>query len=335
MKVYYALRRLALFLAVVALTTGCDGFSSGRAPNATVEGETTLSFETENISITEQGSPVSIGVTINNPPNDSVSAEVLYADGISSTDPSDFNLTDDAFVGGSGYVAGTVVFPDTATDGNTQTLELDIQDEVDPEPQENGVFVLQNLQGADIGETDRLTVSIGAIEIFFKDFQNEELAPMTAVNVTNGNGWGIASFDGNAYAIANAFGGPEASNSWLITPAINFNNFEDETLTFRNAKNFDDGGLENPLQVKVSTDYDGSGNPQDFTWTDITDRVENFSQGNRNYVSSGEIDLSDSQFQADEVYVAFQYQSSGTGGGSSEEQQVDDVRVTGRPASGQ
>jgi hypothetical protein len=191
--------------------------------------------------------------------------------------------------------------------------------------------VLQNVQGAaSIGETNQLTIAIGAIELFFEGFSDEELAPMTAVNVTNGNGWGIGSFDGSTYAVANGYGGSEAANTWLITPALNFNDFEAETLTFRNAKNFDDGGLERGLQVKVSTDYNGSGNPEEFTWTDVSDRVENYSQGGYTYVSSGEVDLSDSQFQGDAVYVAFQYRSSGTGGGTSEEWQVDDVRVVGR-----
>lgn len=163
------------------------------------------------------------------------------------------------------------------------------------------------------------------------DFEDGSLAPMSVFDVTNGNGWAIDSFEGNSYAGANAFGGSEASNSWLITPALNFNNFEGETLTFRNAKNFDDTGLDEPLRVQVSTDYDGSGNPENFTWTDITSRVENFSEGSFNYVSSGEIDLTDASFQANEVYVAFQYRSSGTGAGSSEEQQVDDITVSGTP----
>lgn len=319
-------------LAVAVLVVGCDGFDTGRAPNAPADAEPTVSFATDNISIVEEDSPVEIEVTISDPSNDTVAVEVLYADGVSSTDPSDFGLEGNPSVG-SGVVSGTVVFPDTATTGNTQTLSLDIQDDVENEEQEDGTFVLQNATNASIGETNELTVGVGAIEIFFEDFEDQEeedLAPLSVFSVTSGNGWSLSSFEGNSFARANAFGGSEASNSWLITPALNFNDFEGETLTFRNAKNFDDGGLDQPLQVKVSTDYDGSGNPENFEWTDITDRVENLSEGGFNYVSSGEIDLTDSAFQADEVYVAFRYQSSGTGGGSSEEQQVDDVRVVGR-----
>ncbi len=333
MSVLSALRRTALVLFATVLFAGCDGLDSGVPPSESVQQEPTptIAFEQENVSITEENSPLTIGVTLANPPGTQVSAEILYANGVSQTDASDFNLPESAAVGsGNGYVAGEITFPAEAEEGATRSIELDILDEEENEDREDGTFVLQGVEGATIGSPDRFTASIGAIEIFFKDFQGEELSPMTVVDVTNGNGWDLGSFDGNFYAAANAFGGSEASNSWLITPALNFNDFEDETFTFRNAKNFDDGGLEEPLQVKVSTDYDGSGNPENFTWTDITDRVENLSGGDFTFVSSGEIDLSDAQFQDDEVYVAFQYQSSGTGPGTSEEQQVDDIRIVGR-----
>ncbi|MCS3648876.1 hypothetical protein GGQ08_000170 [Salinibacter ruber] len=329
MSMLSSLRLPALFLAVALLVAGCDGFDSGTLPTQSTGGEeATISFATDNISITEESGTVTIEVTVTNPPNDTVSAELLYADGTSSTSPSDFGLGSSRNVG-SGYVAGRVVFPDTATTGNTQTLTLDIADEEDNEPKEDGVFVFQNVTNASVEGTDRLTISIGAIEIFFKDFEGGSLSPMTVFNVTSGNGWGTGTFENNSYAVANAFGGSEASNSWLISPAINFNNFEGETLTFRNKKRFDDGGEEQPLEVKVSTDYDGEGNPENFNWTDVTDRVENLAQS-ESFVQSGEIDLSDAQFQASEVYVAFKYTSSGTGPGTSEEQQVDDVRVVGR-----
>lgn len=200
----------------------------------------------------------------------------------------------------------------------------------------NGQGSIVRLEGDNFGGGNPMRARIfdfeeGESEIFFKDFQGDQLSPMTVYNVTEGNGWGIGSFEGNVYASANAFGGDEASNSWLITPALNFNAFQGETLTFRNAKLFDDS-LETPLQVKVSIDYDGTGNPDNFTWVDVTDRVQSFSGGDANYVSSGEIDLSDEQFQAADVYVAFQYRSSGTGAGSSEEWQVDDIRVVGQGA---
>ena len=328
----YRLPALLLIVALVAV--GCDSFDSGTSPITASSGDAaaTVSFGTDNISLTEESGVVTIPVTITNPPNDTVAVEVLYADGPSQTTPADFGLENSRNVG-SGYVAGTVVFPDTATTGNTQAITLNIADDEPNEDQEDGVFAFQNVTNATVGATNRLTVAIGAIELFFKDFSSEALGDMSVVDVTNGNGWGVDDFDGNFYAEANAFGGAEASDSWLFTPAINFNDFEGETLTFRNAKNFDDGGVERGLEVWVLTDYDGSGNPLDApedTRVNISDQVQSYSEGGYTFVSSGEIDLSGDQFQGDSVYVAFRYISSGTGPGSSEAWQVDDVRVVGR-----
>jgi len=323
--------RLPATLLIAALfLAGCDGFESGTPPvEAVDEPETTISFAESGFSAVESVGTISIDVQVNNPQGQEVSAEVLYADPASDTDASDFNLTDSEQVGDS-RVAGQVTFPADASDGDVRSIELNIQDDTPNEPRENGIFVLQQVQNASVGETDRLTVTIGAIQVFTQDFSGEQIAPMTVFDVTDGNGWqiGTADVSNSPFAAANAFGGPEPSNSWLITPAFDFSVLEGETLSFINAKNFDDGGEDQPLQVKVSTDYDGSGNPEDATWTDVTDRVENFSQGDYNFVQSGDIDLSDSEFQEEEVYIAFRYQSSGTGGGSSEEQQIDNIELT-------
>lgn len=334
-----SLRLPATLLIAALLAVGCDGFESGTPPTEAVEEpETTVSFAESGFSAVESSGTISIDVEVNNPQGQEVSAEILYADPASDTDPSDFNLTDSEEVGDS-RVAGQVTFPADASDGDVRSIELNIQDDTPNEPRENGIFVLQQIQNATVGSNDRLTVTIGAIQVFTQDFSGEQIAPMTVFNVTDGNGWEIGTADepNSPFVAANAFDGSEPSNSWLITPAFDFSVLEGETLSFINAKNFDDGGLqERALQVKVSTDYDGSGNPENATWTDVTDRVENFSQGGYNFVQSGDIDLSDSEFQQEEVYIAFRYQSSGTGAGSSEEQQIDNIELTSTtpPAGG-
>lgn len=328
-----SVRRAALMLAAAALVVGCDGFESGVPPNEVAEdAEATLSFAQEEQSITEEESPVSIEVMLNDPAGTEVSGEVLYANGVSNTDASDFNLPESAAVGdGNAYVAGSVSFSSSAEDGATQSVELDIQDEEENEDQEDGIFVLQNVQGATVGSRDRMTVSIGAIELLFEDFADGELSPMTAYSVASNEDWEVSSAGSppNApYAVANGFGADEASNEWLITPALNFNEFEDETLTFLNAKDFSDSGYERAFWVKVSTDYDGEGNPENFTWVDVSDRVENYSEGGFNFVASGEVDLSDQEFQDESVYVAFQYRSTSPDDAAAWE--VDDVRIVGR-----
>jgi hypothetical protein len=117
---------------------------------------------------------------------------------------------------------------------------------------------------------------------------------------------------------------------------MDFSAFTNESLTFISAVGFDDTGLDRGLDVLISSDYSGSGDPNAATWTDISSRVQ-FAQdsdkpGDSNFsdfVSSGTVDLSDASFQGTEVYVAFRYTSSGTGQGDTEQWQVDDIVIEG------
>ena len=59
----------------------------------------------------------------------------------------------------------------------------------------------------------------------------------------------------------------------------------------------------NGLLVKVSNDYSGNGNPQNYTWTDITDMFD-WSSGDYAWVSTeGELPLG----RSSRLYVAFVY----------------------------
>jgi len=195
------------------------------------------------------------------------------------------------------------------------------------DPDEDFGYQLLGIESGDLTPQ-----SITQETVLSVDFADDQLAPMTAVSVASNEDWGTSSAGGAdnvPYAVINGFGGDEPANDWLISPALDFTALEDETLTFLNAKNFDDNGLERGLRVLVSTDYDGAGTPEDFTWTDVSDRVQNYSGGNYEFVSSGAVDLSDDAFQDGTVYVAFQYRSSGTGPGSTEVWEVDDIVVRG------
>lgn len=193
------------------------------------------------------------------------------------------------------------------------------------DPDENTGYQLLGLETGDLEPVATLA-SV--------DFSDDQLAPMTSVSVASDEDWGTSS-EGDPpnapYAVMSGFGANEPSNDWLISPALDFTTVENETLRFINAKGFDDTGRRG-LQVKVSTDYDGSGNPENFTWTDVSDQV-NFSEGDFNFVDSGKVNLSGSEFQDTEVYVAFQYRSSGTSGGQAADWQVDNIVVSGQPAN--
>jgi len=79
------------------------------------------------------------------------------------------------------------------------------------------------------------------------------------------------------------------------------------------------------LELKVSTDYNGSGNPNDFTWTDLSDQVS-WPTGSTFFVwtNSGTIDISG--FGNGNLYIAFVYFSTEE---NSSTWEIDDVRVYG------
>jgi len=331
----------SLLLATAVLVAGCDGFESGTPPDELDEGPgPTDSFAESGFSAVESSGTVSLPLQIQNPPGRAVSAEVLYADDTSTTSASDFNLPNSAAVSkpaseANAFVAGDVTFPSEAEDGDTQTVELNIQDEEEDEDRETGIFVLQQAQNASIGSQSTLAITIGAITVLSEDFSDEELVPFTAVSVASGNDWQVSNppVDNAPVAEASGFGGDEPSNDWLISPAFDFNQLEDETLSFLNAKGFTDTGLRG-LQVKVSPDYDGESNPEsdEFTWFNVSDQVtfaqESQQEGNFTpFIASGEIDLTGDSLQSAETYIAFQYRSSGTGGSSSATWQIDDVTL--------
>ena len=330
----------ALFFAAAVLVVGCDGFESGTPPDEVTDGPgSTVSFAESGFSAVESSGTVSIDVQINNPPGGrEVTAEVLYANDTSSTTAADFNLPPSAAVSrpadeANGFVAGTVTFPADAEDGDVQSIELNIQDDEEGEDRETGFFFLQQVQNATIGSQNSLSITIGAITVLSEDFSDEELAPFSAVSVASNENWELGNppVDNAPLAVANGFGGNEPANDWLISPAFNFTQLQDESLSFDNSKGFDDSGLRG-LQVKVSPDYDGESNPEseEFTWIDVSDQVT-FAQTDQQegnftpFSASGDIDLSADSLQSDETYIAFQYRSSGTGPGEAAAWQVDNI----------
>jgi len=135
---------------------------------------------------------------------------------------------------------------------------------------------------------------------FDNGFGNWELA-----SVTGPQGWQIDEgygFPDPPCARMSGFAGAAVENEdWLISPAMNLDNYENEVLTFNNAQNFDNP----PMECKISTDYNGGGNPGSANWTDIS---YNMSTGFYEWVESGEIDLSG--YNGTAVYVAFVYYST-------------------------
>jgi predicted extracellular nuclease len=123
----------------------------------------------------------------------------------------------------------------------------------------------------------------------------------------------------------NGYGDSAPANEWLITPPLNLDAQGNDTLTFRSYTNYTDSGVPYPqLQVLYSTDYDGGGDPTGATWTALSGIT--FSPENSgDWTDSGDVDLSG--ISGTNVYIAFWYQSSGTGGGSAANWRLDAINI--------
>jgi len=140
-----------------------------------------------------------------------------------------------------------------------------------------------------------------------------------SVDTDDSHTWGCNAQYSNIDA--NGYGNTAPANEWLITPALNLDAQENDTLTFRNYTNYTDINYPQ-LHVLYSTDYAGGGNPTSATWTELSGI--NFSPGGSgSWVDSGEIDLSG--ISGTNVYFAFQYVSSGTGSGSAANWRLDSI----------
>lgn len=112
-------------------------------------------------------------------------------------------------------------------------------------------------------------------------------------------------------------GGAVENEDWLISPAMNFDTYINEQLTFQTACNYD-GPM---LEAKISNEYDGFGDPNDYEWMDLT---ATFSPGGWSWTPSGAVDISGTV--GNSVYVGFKYISNTT---QSKTWELDEILITG------
>jgi len=107
------------------------------------------------------------------------------------------------------------------------------------------------------------------------------------------------------------------NEDWLISPALDLSVYDNEKLTFYNAMNYTGPDLE----LKISSDYPGSGDPNNATWSDLT-----FIKAPSGWVwtYSGEIDIS--SYTGAAVYVAFKFICTSSASATWE---IDDIVITG------
>jgi hypothetical protein len=161
-----------------------------------------------------------------------------------------------------------------------------------------------------------------------EDFNSYSLGTWSAQNIIGANQfWLIDSIHGvagSACAKMSGYdGGSHQNEDWLISPALDFDTYINETLVFETASNY--SGLE--LEVLISNEYDGVGDPNDYEWEDLTAIL---SPGGWSWTNSGNIDVS--SMAGTEVYIGFKYTSTDS---ESMTWEVDDILITGEVYVGQ
>jgi hypothetical protein len=171
------------------------------------------------------------------------------------------------------------------------------------------------------------TTSNGTI-IFHHDLNTFSLSPMVPVNIQGpGDAWMIDSTHGTSCSGCARMSGwtngrPFVNEDWLITPAMNFDLYKNEVFSFMSALNY----YGNPLTVKISNTYNGSGDPNNSDWTDL---ISAWSPGGGVWSYSGDIDVSGTNGTG--VYIAFTYTSDTT---CASVWELDDILVTGTLITG-
>jgi len=114
--------------------------------------------------------------------------------------------------------------------------------------------------------------------------------------------------------------GDFANEDWLISPSFDFTEYENELFTFWSALGYPIA--ESQLTVKISTDYDGGGDPGTATWSDLNPIMAS-GEPYWDWTYSGEVDIS--AYNSESVYIAFVYLSDGL---DSETWEIDDIMIT-------
>jgi hypothetical protein len=159
------------------------------------------------------------------------------------------------------------------------------------------------------------------VTIEYEDF-DQSWGNWTTVNVQGAQVWDrnntfginntpcakISGYDGGTFYV---------NDDWLISPPLNFDDYENVKIEFYNAANYPGPNLD----LKVSTNYDGGGNPGAATWTILPYTM---SPGSFTWTHSGEVDLSG--FSGTSVYIAFHFTSTTT---QSKTWEIDEILITG------
>jgi len=139
--------------------------------------------------------------------------------------------------------------------------------------------------------------------------------------------WKTQIFSSNPYAEFSAFQADPLKREpvnigWLISPSINMDVVEGETLLFQTSQSFVSSAA-NSLEVFIATDYNGT-NLATANWQPIAANLPTTSSPYFEFVKSGEIDLSS---YTGNINLAFKVKGSGTNTALDGSYQVDAIRI--------
>lgn len=153
-------------------------------------------------------------------------------------------------------------------------------------------------------------------------FNNYTFGGWTAYNVASNENWGFDDYRGRVKAYINNYNGDVPANDWLISQEFDMSIYEKAEFSFYHQKRFND--YDQPyIFVKLSHDYPGYGNPEDYDWMEVY-KTENDGWGFSNF------DLTE-YAQDGPFYLAVQYTSTmnRTQSNSAASWYVDDLMLKG------
>ncbi len=157
-----------------------------------------------------------------------------------------------------------------------------------------------------------LAAAEGTTDLLVESFDNGIPATWTNYIQEGTRDWvtfdGSDALSGNSVKIGSYNSDDASTISWLISPAINMNAQDGETLEFQTSNSYAD---DSNLELLYSNDWDGTeAGIETATWgVLIAGTIVDDAEYYKNWVSSGIIDLSCAE--GDAFYIAFKYTGSG------------------------
>ncbi len=188
---------------------------------------------------------------------------------------------------------------------------------------ENGNVVSTNASYSFTVNGNRsLVANFNTIAVLLEESFEDDLGGFVAFSVLGEQVWHQSIYQGNGYAIMSGYGNGFANvnEDWLISPVMSIYGYSEIIVEFKTAKKY----VGDPLQVKVSSNYDGHSNPTNFIWVDISSLFA-YSQGNYEWENSGQVNIRN-YITGNTYYIAFIYTCSDETASSWE---VDDVSIQG------